>query len=204
MTPNSLKQVSTPDQTFEVASRPLRRRAFRRSGVLLVPAILAVAVLAGACNSSPSATSSSDSSLTAGLKAQNAGQAQQALKDFNEAAAKNPTSAVPYYDLGVVYQEQLKNPTQAAVEYNKALLADPNYKSAMFNLATIETTTSPLDAITLYQKLLKLNPNDANTLFNLGLLLYSNGQMAQGQADLTKAISLDPGLKSRLPAGVTP
>jgi Flp pilus assembly protein TadD len=204
MKPNSLKQVSTPDETFEVASPPARRRALRRSGALLVPAVLAVAILAGACNSTPSATTTSDSSITAGLKAENAGQAQQALKDFNAAAAKNPTSAVPYYDLGVVYQEQLKNLTQAAVEYNKALLADPNYKSAMFNLATIETTTSPLDAITLYQKLLKLNPNDANSLFNLGLLLYSNGQMAQGQVDLTKAISLDPGLKSRLPSGVTP
>jgi type IV pilus assembly protein PilF len=204
MNPNSLKQVSTSDATFDVASPPPRRRPWRRSGVLLVPAILAVAVLAGACNSSPSATSASDSSLTAGLKAENSGQAQQALKDFNAAAAKNPTSAVPYYDLGVVYQEQLKNPTQAAVEYNKALLADPKYKSAMFNLATIETTTSPLNAITLYQKLLTLNPNDANTLFNLGLLLYGNGQMAQGQVDLAKAISLDPGLKSRLPAGVTP
>jgi tetratricopeptide (TPR) repeat protein len=198
------QQVVASDATPKSPSRATSRPGFRHPRMLLVPAFLALAGLVAACNSSPSPTAASNSLLASGLSAEKAGQAQQAVKDFNEAAKKNPTSAIPYYDLGVVYQELLQNPTQAAAEYNKALLADPNYKSAMFNLATIEATSNPTDAITLYQKLVKLNPNDANSNFNLGLLLYGHGQVSAGQAALEKAIALDPALKSRVPSGVTP
>jgi Tfp pilus assembly protein PilF len=183
-------------------SRP-RKRTPQVLSLLLFP-LLTVGLLAAGCSSSsPSASSSADSLISQGLSAESHGQTQQALQDFSKAVAQNPSSTIGYYDLGVIYQQQLNEPNQAASEFNKALLADPTYKPALYDLAILETSTNPLSAINLYQQLLKLNPSDPNVLFNLGLLLYAHDSVAQGQADLNKAISIDPSLKSRVPAGVT-
>lgn len=192
-----------------VESTPTSRspRKSWRAQVLLVAALGALGAIAAACGGgspTPSPTASANSLISKGLSAESSGQYQQALSDFNQAATDNPASAIAYFDLGAVYQERLNNPTAAEGEYNKALLADPVYAPAMFNLATIETKSDPQGAITLYNQLLRLNPNDANSNFNLGLLLISQGQTAQGQSALTKAIFLKPSLKSRVPAGITP
>lgn len=178
----------------------------RRLGRAAIPASLAaIALFAAACSSSPSTPSSEANSLISqGLAAESHNQVQQAVSDFNQAAAKNPSSAIPYYDLGVVYQEKLSEPAQAQSEYSKATLADSTYRPALFNLAILETASNPGNAINLYNQLLKLNPNDANVLFNLGLLLIAQNQAATGHADLKKAISLDPSLASRVPKGITP
>jgi tetratricopeptide (TPR) repeat protein len=173
-----------------------------------VPAgLLSITIIASACGGgSPSPAASANSDISQGLSAKAAGRSQQAIDDFKAAAAANPANPIPYYDLGVMYQQVEHNPAQATSEYNKALLADGNYKPALFNLAILDTPSNPAAAINLYNQLLKINPNDANVLFNLGLLLYSQGQTIQGQADVTKADFLDPALKSRVPAnsGITP
>jgi tetratricopeptide (TPR) repeat protein len=171
----------------------------------VVLALLAVAGIAAACSSTPSSPSSSaDSLITQGLQAESSNQLSQAAKDFMSAAQKDPADAVAWYDLGDLYQVRLAQNALAENAYNKALLAAPDYRSAMFNLAILETNSNPQGAISLYDQLIKLNPNDANSNFNLGLLLISQGQTTQGQAALTKAIFLNPKLKSRVPAGITP
>jgi Flp pilus assembly protein TadD len=169
--------------------------------------LLSISIIASACGrGTPSPTATDSADLSQGLSAKAAGHSQQAIDDFNAAAAANPTDPIPYYDLGVMYQQVENNQTQAANEYNKALLADATYKPALYNLAILDTTTNPPVAINLYDQLLRMNPNDANVLFNLGLLLHSHGQTALGQADVTKADLLNPALKSRIPAnsGITP
>lgn len=156
------------------------------------------------CNSSDSPTSSANALISEGLAAESHGQTQEAIKDFNAAVAKNPASAIGYYDLGVVYQQQVNDPTSATSAYNKALLANPNYKPALFNLAILQTQSDPAGAVSTYNQLLKLNPSDSNVLFNLGLLLIAQNQPVQGHADLQKAISINPTLAKRVPAGITP
>lgn len=178
-----------------------------RLGRMALPLVLAaIALFAAACSSSPSSNPSSeaDSLVSQGLTAESHGEVQQAVSDFNAAVTKNPSSAIPYYDLGVVYQEKLNEPSLAQTEYNKATLADSSYRPALFNLATLETSSDPGNAINLYNELLKLKPNDPNVLFNLGLLLIAQNQSLTGHADLKKAISLDPSLASRVPKGITP
>lgn len=191
------------------AERPHRSRPRRTTSLILLPALFALALTAAACSSggsggSGSASSSAASDITHGLSAQSAGQTQQAISDFKAAVAADPASPIAYYDLGVVYQQDIKNLAEATTEYNKALLADSTYKPAMYNLAIVQTTTDPQGAISTYNQLLKLNANDPNVLFNLGLLLISQGQTAQGQTDVQKAVLISPALKSRVPAGVTP
>lgn len=205
MTPIFVQTAGTPVTRPEESSvRPaLPLRLVR---LVLVPAFVAVALVAAACGSSspPSPSASANALISQGRSAESHGESQQALKDFTEAAGKNPASAIAYYDLGVVYQQSLNDANQAANEYNKAILADPSYQPALFNLATLEASSNPQGAIGVYNQLLKLNPNDVNVLFNLGLLLIAQNQGTQGHADLKKAISLDPSLASRVPKGITP
>jgi tetratricopeptide (TPR) repeat protein len=184
-------------------SQPKRRFVL----LLFVPAILTLGLIAAACGNSgdSSPTASANALVSQGLTAETSGQIQQALQDFNAAVAKNPVSPVAYFDLGTIYQEHLSNSTQAATEYNKALLADPNYAPAMYNLATLEASSDPQGAISLYNQLLKLNPKQPSVLFNLGLLMIQqNDQVLQGHAYLKQAIALQPSLASRVPAGITP
>ena len=204
MTLNSVQTADKDGAAPQEASSRHRTRVRRTAAFVLIPCLAAVALLATACTSSDSPTSSANALISEGLASESHGQTQEAIKDFNSAVAKNPASAIAYYDLGVVYQQQVNDPTSAAQADNKALLANPNYKPALFNLAILQTQSDPTAAIATYTQLLKLNPNDANTLFNLGLLLIAENQPLQGHADLKKAIAIDPTLAKRVPAGITP
>ena len=143
------------------------------------------------CGSSPSSPSAADSLTSNGLQAESEGQYQQALHDFRSAAAQE-RSAIPYYDLGVLYQRDLHDPVQAAVEYKRALSIQPKNKNAMFNLAVVDAPNQPQAAENLYNELRILYPKDAQAYFNLGVLLIQQNQPTPGHILLRKAISLDP------------
>lgn len=204
----SMPTADSPATMSATASATLFGHQMRPTRLLLVPGLLVIALCAAACGSnSPSASSSANSMILQGLKAESHGQTQQAQEDFSSAVKDDPTDTVGYYDLGVIYQEYLNNPTQAAAEYNKALSVNPTYQPAMYNLATIEASSDPQGAISLYSQLVKLNPNQSNALFNLGLLLVAQSSPTDqltGHLDLKKAIALNPSLASRLPKGITP
>jgi Flp pilus assembly protein TadD len=209
MTARSMQRYETSNDTPVHVHPRGSSRTSRPTRYLLAPALAAVAVIAVACNSGSGSDSSSASGLISqGLSAESSGQTQQAVKDFQAAVAKNPTDAIAYYDLGVIYQQNLNESTQAAAEYNKAILANPKYKPALFNLAIINTQSDPQTAVSLYNKLLTINPKDPNVLFNLGLLLISQNSSAttllQGHEYLKQAITIDPSLASRVPKGITP
>jgi Tfp pilus assembly protein PilF len=173
---------------------------------LSVCALAVVALAATACSSTGSSATPSGTAnqlVGAGLAAQQQGLIPQAKQDYQAAIGKDPNNKYAYYDLGVIYQ-QAQDATDASTDYRRALVIDPNFKPALFNMAVLETSSDPHGAIALYQQLLQLNPNDANVNFNLGLLLIAQGQPAQGHADLTKAVQIDPTLTSRLPAGTKP
>jgi Tfp pilus assembly protein PilF len=188
------------------ANPPIRVVGMRLASALwIAPVLLGVSVSVTSCTTTttPSSSLSASQLVEQGLNAQSLGQTQQAQQDYQAAVAKDPTNKYAFYDLGVIYQQE-NDATNASMQYHKALVIDPNYKPALFNLAVLETPTNPQGAIALYQLLLQLNPSDANVNFNLGLILIANTQSTQGHADLQKAIQINPALRSRLPAGITP
>jgi tetratricopeptide (TPR) repeat protein len=203
-----MKTADPSARPYGAARSQSRTKGARPARYLLVAALLSLAALAAACSSSPSSPSSPSGSasslLNQGLTAENSGQLQQAVNDFTAADKANPVSPIGYYDLGVIYQEHLNNPTKAAENYNKALLANPKYKPALYNLAILNTKSNPQQAINLYNQLLAINPKDPTVNFNLGLLLDAQGQTSQGTADLNKALIYNPSLRNRIPAGITP
>ena len=139
-----------------------------------------------------------------GTVAQSRGDLAVAVTRFQAAMAKDPTDVDAPYDLGVLFQQRLHDGALAASYYTRALAVDPTFKSALFNLALVETPKNPARAISLYNQLLALNANSPQVLWNLGLLLISQNQSSQGHADLAKAVALDPTLAKQAPPGVTP
>jgi Tfp pilus assembly protein PilF len=197
--------VPPPSPSMSMNVQGARRHTHGARWVTICP-LAVVALVTAACSSNgPSATPSGTANqlVGAGLAAQQQGQIPQAKQDYQAAIGKDPNNKYAYYDLGVIYQ-QAQDSTDASTDYRRALVIDPNFKPALFNMAVLETSSDPHGAIALYQQLLQLNPNDANVNFNLGLLLIAQGQPAQGHADLSKAVQIDPSLTSRLPAGTKP
>ena len=168
--------------------------------------VVVVAVGATACQSTKSSSPDTAKLFASGLKAQGAGHLTTARTDYDKVLAQDPTNhdknnKFVYFDLGVMDQSA-GNTSAAASEYRKALLVDPTYLSALYNLAIVDTPTSPQSAILLYQQILAVTPKDPNTLYNLGLLLYDTGQVSEGQLMLTEAIQLAPSLRAKLPPSV--
>jgi Tfp pilus assembly protein PilF len=178
--------------------------------------VVAMALAVSAC-SSPAANSGGSTStqnlspaqlINTGLSALHAGNTEVARQDFNEVLTEDPDNKygdnkIAYFDLGVIDQSA-GNLAGSEAEYNEALKLDPTYSLALYNLAVELAVKQPAEAISLYQRVLAIEPNYVAAVYNLGLLLYQQGQIAEGQSYLSRAISADPSYRKLLPAGVTP
>jgi tetratricopeptide (TPR) repeat protein len=180
-----------------VVSRARRRLIV---GVLLV---LALGLMLAACGTKASLTPAQR--LNAGLAASERGNDRLARTDY-ENVLKQPRSnkglnKIAWYDLGVLDQK-LGNTSAAISEYQQAILIDPKYTFALFNLGILETRTNSSAAISFYLRALATAPENAGIRWNLGLLLYQTGHLAQGRSYMQSAIRIDPAYATRLPKGV--
>ena len=176
----------------------MRSSALRFSLALLAGALM----IAGCSGSSKQSTSVADRLVNQGLQAQQQGNSTVAIQDYQAAIQANPLDVYAYYDLGVVYQQR-NDLADAASSYQKALLINPSYKSALFNLAVLDTPSSPATALALYEQLNGIDQNDPNVLLNMGLLLRQMGNSAEADKDLSQAVQLKPALASRIPPTTT-
>jgi tetratricopeptide (TPR) repeat protein len=165
----------------------------------------AAGLLAAACGSSPTSGNSNKTAnqlVSAGLAAEKAGNTDEAVADYKAAVAKDSNNVYAHYDLGYIYQER-GDSAAAATEYRKALLINPKFVRALYNMGVLEGSSDPALAISYYEQDLALEPRNAAANFNLGVLLYKQGQTAQGVADIETALRLEPSLSADLPAGIT-
>ena len=153
-----------------------------------------VACLA-ACGSAPTAASL----VSQGLKAQLAGDASTAENTYQQAIKLDPNNAVAHYDLGTVYDRQGRT-SRAVEEYTTALVIEPAFTDALFNLAVDTAASNPSSAEELYRKVLALQPRFAAAWLNVGFILVDEGKTAAARSDWAKAASLDESLASRIPA----
>ena len=153
--------------------------------------------LGGACGHTKTSAQKALDALSKGLAAHRAGNLTEAAKDYHEVLALDPNNKFAYFDLGVIDQAQGRSQA-AEANYRQALQIDPNFTSALFNLAIVRKPVDAQEAITLYRRLLVVNPNDAAGHLNLGFALLETGQTAEGNAELARAVQLDPSLQSRV------
>ncbi len=139
--------------------------------------------------------------LQSAIRAQDRGELGTAFESYHAVIDKDSTNFYAYYDLGLIDATQGRIDT-AVTEYRTAIFYNSTYTPAMFNLAGLLRRDHPADAVALYRQVLSFKPGDAKTEFNLGVLLVQTGSMAEGRADVTRAIQSDPSLNAQLPPGL--
>ncbi len=159
--------------------------------------VLAIAL--AACGTPQTATTL----VTLGLKAQLAGDLTTAEDNYLQAIKLDTNNSVAHYDLGTIYDRH--GDTSLAVgEYTSALVIDPTFTDALFNLAVDTAAANPTGAKALYLKVVSAQPSYAAAWLNLGFILQAEGDTSEARVDWSKAVVLEPSLATRLPSGSTP
>lgn len=172
---------------FHRISSPIKRTTWALAGAI-------VALGFSACGTPPTA----ESLVSQGLKAQLSGDDTTAEATYEQALKLDPNNAVAHYDLGTIYDRQ-GNGSQAVTQYTAALVTNPTFVDALFNLAVDTASADPASAQRLYQRVLELQPRMAAAWLNLGFILRGDGMLSEAKADWAKAVALDASLASHVP-----
>ena len=174
------------------------RRRRRRVGLVVLGVVVAlvgagIGIWLATRGSGSSTSTSANTYLADGVRAQLAGQLALADADYLHVIRLDPHNKIAWYDLGVI-QQQSGNKQQAETDYDKAIAADSRYVPALYNLGTLVAPADPASAARIYEKVISIQPGMAAAHLNLGYALKAMGQYASGQAQIAEALRLDPSL----------
>ncbi|HLZ47721.1 MAG TPA: tetratricopeptide repeat protein [Candidatus Limnocylindria bacterium] len=181
----------------------MRLSAWHTLATLALPVVLALAACGGGNTPAKPADPAGDA-LARGIAAQNANKMDEAAKDYFETLANDPKNKFAYYNLGQIAKVQ--NRLQIAEGYYRsALEIDPNYGPALFGVGYVRQAFNAVqEAIDFYRKDIAVEPTNAAAHYNLGILLRIQGKTAEGDAEIARAIQLDPKLPPPPPPTPTP
>jgi tetratricopeptide (TPR) repeat protein len=151
----------------------------------------ALAVLLGGCS-----REGADDPLTRALTAHAEGDVEEAAGLYEDILEDDPNNKFAHYNLGLIAQSQGRT-DEAIAAYERAIKIDPKFVAPLFNLAVIHTESRPDEAIELYRRVIASEPDHAGAHLNLGFLLKDTGKNDEGEAELDKAVELDPSLEAR-------
>ena len=116
----------------------------------------------------------------------------EAVPAWKIAAAKDPTDARPYNNMGVALAATGK-PDEAIEQYKKSLELNPDSSQTHNNLGSVLAELGRYDeAMAQIRKAIELNPDNGVAHINLGHLLEVTGQREQAIAELLTGITLVP------------
>ncbi len=158
---------------------------------------LALAILLSGCQHVPTAKEreSSDIHYNLGVQAQQAGNIQMALSEFQRSVELDPDNADARNALGIILHLSFRRPAEAIKHYEKALEARPNFSEARTNLANVYLDLGQYDeAIKLYEQVLNdmLYPTPFIAQGNLGWAWYKKGDRAKAMENIRAAVTLNP------------
>lgn len=121
-----------------------------------------------------------------------------AERDASDAVARDPSSAVAWFNLGTIL-ERLGRAEEAEVSYRRALASDPGQAEAAGNLARILVVRGrAAEAVPILRRALASRPGHAVCWTNLVLALAATGDAASARDALAEAMragaKLDPEL----------
>ena len=97
-----------------------------------------------------------------------------------------------YNSLGNVLKVQ-NNFDEALKMYETALVKNPDYAEASYNLANLLQEKNRLDeAMEMYAKSLLLNPNNETAFYNLGIILHAQNRYNEAMLMYKKALAINP------------
>ena len=179
-----------------MALRP-RLRGF----LIAAPFILALAACGGGTAPTKAADPAADA-LARGIAAHNANKIDEATKAYFETLSTDPKNKFAFYNLGQIARVQDRLAI-AEGYYRSALESDASYGPALFGLGVVRQAFNAVpEAIDLYRRDIAVEPNNAAAHYNLGILLRIQGKTAEGDAEIARAMQLDPQLPQ--PPALTP
>jgi Flp pilus assembly protein TadD len=120
------------------------------------------------------------------------GKPDEALLDYQKAAALVPGDAEPHLSAGLLHERQ-KQFSDAEAEYKQALALDPHSAEAAIGLTNIYMKSNRLaDAEPLLRRLASERPDDAIVHLQLGRVLEAENKKDDAIAELQIAIKLAP------------
>lgn len=190
-----------------VHARAPQHRGLRRvlvlAGVFVILAGIGIGVWLGTRGTGSTANVATANRLfNEGLQAQTHGQPALAANDYLRSVKINPENKVAWYDLGLIQQDAGNN-SQAEIYYERSSALDLHYVPPLYNLATLVAPRDPASAMKLYKMVIAIEPKFAQAHLDLGFALQALGQRAQGNAQISEALRLDPSLSSRVPSSPT-
>ena len=112
------------------------------------------------------------------------------MDQINDAIKKYPTSAVNYYNRGMLYSSEL-NHTKAIEDYTRAINLDPYLSVAYLNRSVEYLFLNELDkALSDSSKAIQLNPNLSEAFFSRAKIKALLGKETESKEDMKKAARL--------------
>jgi tetratricopeptide (TPR) repeat protein len=166
--------------------------------VLTIPSFLgpqrrmAQAMATGEAAQAGSASAAADAYFNQGIANAEAGDIDQAIRDFTKVIELAPNDAAAYYNRGIAYK-RASEPDLAIADYTKTIELAPNFAKAYNSRGNAYNTSGDLKkAIADYTKCIELDPDFALAYNNRGFAYQNTGDLEQAIADFDKAIELDP------------
>lgn len=132
----------------------------------------------------------------AGQEAQERGQYEEAILDFNRVVLLNfnspATAAQAHYQVGNAYLSMRKY-SQALANYRRAVELSPDLAAAYNNMGeALGHLNEPQAALEAFRKAITLDPQQATAYYNMGVILDLLHRSRESQAALRRAVRLKP------------
>ncbi|MCY7353247.1 MAG: tetratricopeptide repeat protein [Cytophagaceae bacterium] len=133
---------------------------------------------------------SSDSWLEKGRQALSADKPKEAIESLNRAIEKNEQNARAFNARGVAYFE-LKDYTNALLDYEQAIKVQPDWYQPYFNRARLKVEQTDWEgALKDFSEAVSRQPDSSEVYTNRGTVLYNLGRLPEAMHDFDKAIQL--------------
>jgi type IV pilus assembly protein PilF len=158
---------------------------------------LALALLLSGCKHIPTEKErqTSDIRYNLGVQAQQSGNIQEALSEFQRAVEIDPDNADARNALGILLHLSFRRHAEAIEHYEKALEVRPTFSEARSNLANVYLDQGQYDqAIKLYEQVLNdmLYPTPFIAQGNMGWAYYKKGDTEKALENIKAAVTLNP------------
>jgi tetratricopeptide (TPR) repeat protein len=126
-----------------------------------------------------------------GLNLVEEGKTSEAIQYFQESIQIAPTFALPYVDLGIIYQGQGKLP-DAMKQFGRAIELDPQLGAPYSGIGSILVAQGRLkEGVAWLTKAVTIEPKRKVSLYNLGNAYLKIGNFAEADKQFRSAIELD-------------
>jgi Tfp pilus assembly protein PilF len=174
------------------APSPARHRRPTRRALAAFALAAAVAALAGSTQPEPPAAAEARRLNNLGVGYMNQQRFEEALRLFEQAAARHPDLAAARINQGIALL-QLQQYPRARALLERVVAERPDAVRAWYNLGlTLRALGEAKPALEAFERVRALDPSDADAHYFAGLLATQAGEYARAREAFEAAIRLDP------------